>query len=248
MKTRNVWSAVLALGVVACGPVSSEEQEPAEQRGPLEAGCTQLGSWVVDHACEHVINGPYASVTASNLELFTTANPNINAAHTYYTVSLPGSGTSYKGTVRFVPGRTNSWAFFTNPDVPVKLTNSSGTVLPPALSHTVSGCGLQRVTVYNLTQNGSRSLYYLLTLGTTSSSTVGVSVERVEEHNRFYFQDADSDSYGNTNVFKLTACTPPAGYVLNDTDCNDSNASIRPGATETCGDGVDSNCNGSDCT
>lgn len=248
MKRRNIWSVLLALGVAACGPVGSEEQELAEQREALEAGCTQLGTWVTEHACEHVTGGPYASVTAKSAELFSTTTPNINTSHTYYTVTLPGSGGSYKGTVRFVPSRTNSWAFFTNPDVPVKLTNSSGTVFTPALSHTVSGCGLQRVTVYNLTQNGSRSLYYLLTLGTTSSSSVGVSVERVEEHNRYYFQDADADSYGNTNVFKLTACTPPASYVLDDTDCNDANASIRPGAAETCGDGVDSNCNGSDCT
>ncbi|MFZ1986947.1 MAG: DNRLRE domain-containing protein [Desulfatitalea sp.] len=36
------------------------------------------------------------------------------------------------------------------------------------------------------------------------------------------------------------------GYSVSQGDCNDANASIRPNATEICGDGIDQNCNGSD--
>lgn len=36
------------------------------------------------------------------------------------------------------------------------------------------------------------------------------------------------------------------GYTANQGDCNDSNATVHPGATETCGDGIDQDCNGSD--
>jgi len=47
--------------------------------------------------------------------------------------------------------------------------------------------------------------------------------------NRFY-QDADSDSYGN--LLNVTAgCTPPVGYVLDNTDCDDSDANEHPGQT-----------------
>jgi gliding motility-associated-like protein len=56
-----------------------------------------------------------------------------------------------------------------------------------------------------------------------------------------FYQDADGDSYGNASVTTL-ACTAPAGYVSDNTDCNDGNASAHPGATEIC-DGVDNNCN-----
>lgn len=57
-----------------------------------------------------------------------------------------------------------------------------------------------------------------------------------------YYQDADGDTYGNVLV-AAQACAAPSGYVSNGADCNDSNASIYPGATEVC-NGTDDNCNG----
>ena len=59
-----------------------------------------------------------------------------------------------------------------------------------------------------------------------------------------YYADADNDTYGNP-ASTLQSCTLPGGYVLNNTDCNDGNAAIHPGATEVCGNTVDDNCNGS---
>lgn len=58
-----------------------------------------------------------------------------------------------------------------------------------------------------------------------------------------FYRDADSDGYGNSAV-TTQACTAPSGYVTNSTDCNDSSASIHPGATETC-NALDDNCNAS---
>jgi hypothetical protein len=57
-----------------------------------------------------------------------------------------------------------------------------------------------------------------------------------------FFQDADNDTYGNINV-TTQACSAPVGYVLNSTDCDDTRASVHPGAAETC-NGLDDNCNG----
>lgn len=58
-----------------------------------------------------------------------------------------------------------------------------------------------------------------------------------------YYRDADGDGYGNALVF-VTACSAPAGYVANNTDCNDASNFINPGRTELC-NGVDDNCNSS---
>ncbi len=61
--------------------------------------------------------------------------------------------------------------------------------------------------------------------------------------NTTYYQDADGDSYGNLKV-SIAACTQPNGYVTDSTDCDDNKASVHPGATEICGNGIDDNCNG----
>jgi|GEM_PF-6587983 len=57
-----------------------------------------------------------------------------------------------------------------------------------------------------------------------------------------FYQDADSDGYGNISV-TIQACTAPSGYVNNNTDCNDANAGVHPGATEVC-NGIDDDCDG----
>lgn len=57
-----------------------------------------------------------------------------------------------------------------------------------------------------------------------------------------YYRDADGDGYGDASDV-MDACAPPFGYVDNDDDCLDSDASARPGGTEVC-DAIDNDCDG----
>ncbi len=57
-----------------------------------------------------------------------------------------------------------------------------------------------------------------------------------------FYEDADGDGYGNPLIKKDT-CAQPVGYVADNNDCNDANASTHPGATEIC-DGIDNDCDG----
>jgi hypothetical protein len=56
-----------------------------------------------------------------------------------------------------------------------------------------------------------------------------------------YYQDSDSDNYGNPAV-TVFACSAPVGYVSDNTDCNDGDGTVYPGADEVC-DGKDNDCN-----
>ena len=59
-----------------------------------------------------------------------------------------------------------------------------------------------------------------------------------------YYFDGDSDGYGIGNP--TVACSPVAGYATQTGDCDDSNNSVYPGATDTEGNNVDENCDGVD--
>ena len=58
----------------------------------------------------------------------------------------------------------------------------------------------------------------------------------------WYF-DGDGDGYGDATSSQA-ACTAPAGYISDASDCDDTDPGIRPGASEYC-DGVDNDCDGS---
>ncbi len=57
-----------------------------------------------------------------------------------------------------------------------------------------------------------------------------------------WYLDSDSDGFGDPAISVLQ-CNQPAGYTLDQSDCNDSDANINPDADEIC-DAVDQNCDG----
>ena len=59
-----------------------------------------------------------------------------------------------------------------------------------------------------------------------------------------FYRDLDNDGYGDPKTSQ-EACDVPNLFVADNTDCDDTNAAIHPGAKEAC-NGYDDNCNGED--
>ena len=58
-----------------------------------------------------------------------------------------------------------------------------------------------------------------------------------------WYPDADADGYGSDSSPGAIACAQPTGYVPDNTDCDDADASVNPAAAELA-DGVDNDCDG----
>jgi hypothetical protein len=58
-----------------------------------------------------------------------------------------------------------------------------------------------------------------------------------------YYLDMDGDGYGDAAAF-MDVCIKPDNHVENGDDCDDSNDTINPVATELCGNDIDEDCDG----
>ncbi|MDP2314716.1 MAG: putative metal-binding motif-containing protein [Pseudomonadota bacterium] len=58
-----------------------------------------------------------------------------------------------------------------------------------------------------------------------------------------WYPDADGDGYGEGSLTE-NACGQPEGYADDTDDCDDTDATVNPGAAEIWYDGIDANCDG----
>ncbi|MBL8914838.1 MAG: putative metal-binding motif-containing protein [Archangium sp.] len=56
-----------------------------------------------------------------------------------------------------------------------------------------------------------------------------------------YYPDVDGDGFGDATAQAESACSPVAGKVMTNSDCNDMSATVKPGAPEVC-NGADDDC------
>lgn len=73
----------------------------------------------------------------------------------------------------------------------------------------------------------------------------GVIDEDDAELGQWWYRDLDLDGFGDPTTARRD-CVQPIGYVVDNTDCDDLDPDVYPGAPGVVGDGVDQNCDGLD--
>ena len=63
----------------------------------------------------------------------------------------------------------------------------------------------------------------------------------VPDANETFYADADGDGFGDINSPEISCHGAPEGFVADQTDCDDADGTIYPGAEETC-NYLDDNC------
>ncbi len=98
-------------------------------------------------------------------------------------------------------------------------------------------------TTPSITVTPTQTTTYTATV-TTATQTCTDSITITVNPLLTWYADADADGFGNPDDV-VQDCNQPQGYIADNSDCNDADASSYPNAEEICFDQIDNNCNGS---
>ncbi|MEY5000175.1 MAG: hypothetical protein RLZZ211_211 [Bacteroidota bacterium] len=232
--TASLWvnpipgAAEPAAGVISTGGTSGWPSNP-----PI-AIClrqsTGIGTLEVD---EIRVGTTWASVTPSSSASCVTYNTIAATACNSYSLNNQIYTTS--GT--YIQTLTNANAAGCDSIINLNLTINNAN----ASTLNITNCG--PYTLNNQTYSTSGTYTQLTQNLAGCDSTITLNLNIVGS--LMYYQDADNDGFGNPSVSQ-TGCAAVAGYVTNNTDCNDANNAIYPGAVDVPGNGIDEDCNGFD--
>ncbi len=103
---------------------------------------------------------------------------------------------------------------------------------------TINEIGSYEIGTYD---SGSEVELTIITSENACSSVFSTAYINTGEGSTWY-ADEDGDGFGNPDISQVD-CEQPDGFVLDNTDCDDTEETVFPNAEELC-DGLDNNCNG----
>jgi hypothetical protein len=112
------------------------------------------------------------------------------------------------------------------------------------LNPTLSGWNSFDIPMSSYSDRTLTSIGQFKFVGTGTVYLDNIYFWKVPAGSNTYYADTDGDGYGAGVVFLSTASSAPEGYSTNNTDCNDDDVAIYPGATEVL-NGKDDDCDGS---
>ncbi len=162
---------------------------------------------------------------------------------------MDGAGNVLASGGAFASSETTNFCFGSSSPLAVSATATDETCLGlndgTATASASGGTGSYTYAWSNggstMTITGLAPGNYVVTVNDGSTSATA-NVDVLAGAGSTFYADVDGDGFGDNNT-STVACTAPAGYVSNNTDCDDTNNTIYPGAPELC-DELDNNCNG----
>ncbi|MDI3290267.1 hypothetical protein [Polyangium sp. 15x6] len=122
MKNSYLWAgAVVSFALTGC------TLSPAEDEGAAAEAVLRIADANdIEHACEHAQNpsgGAYTNVTAVS-----SGTPPSVSEHVAYNITLPASGSNYKGKVSFTAGATEEHGIYVDPSTTIVVKQGTTTV------------------------------------------------------------------------------------------------------------------------
>lgn len=129
----------------------------------LTAGMLRFTTGVYDpllnHACGHVVVGPYADAVAAPSP--SPLAPRTDVAHTRYTVALPDAASGRAGYTRIRAPAAATWHLFVDGDAPLALEDDAGAARPLASAVMPDACdGISRRLTFEVAALDQRFLRF----------------------------------------------------------------------------------------
>lgn len=128
---------------------------------------------LLNHSCGHVLFGPFVALTAAASP--SPQAPRSDAAHTRYTVSLPGAA-PFSGATRLRAPANATWHLFLDGDLPISVLDAQGQPLALTRAVTPRACdGISHSVTFALAELDQVSLIF----GPQPAATARFIVEQV---------------------------------------------------------------------
>ena len=113
------------------------------------------------------------------------------------------------------------------------LDNFTADLYTGTVPNTITPVTVTLPAAYNTVYGAIEFRFYITSMGTTGATYRHDDVSLLGFINALatqtFYADMDGDGYGDA-AMSVTNCVPPAGYVTDNTDCNDNSALEHPGA------------------